>query len=907
MKLAATTGFLDKIEIENETVWLGGWFLSFESEPVEKLKVYLGNVELTDFEITKNLPSPGVKKVHPNIPAAERCRFLIQLSVTSAQQEQFRDALISIIPIINNREGEPLLTAVNPSLSPLLKQQELLETDGDENAESTPNVELIYVHVPKAAGTAFRKILQQVYGPQGVLTDTTNMFEDKMPPTIDRQTKVIDGHFRAGKYDKLFPNTKTITWLRQPIHRLISDYCFRQIGSLKQKEFISKERLLEFAKIPGNRNLMSYCVNGKPLNYFHFIGIQEYFEEDLQDLRQLFGWQEVAAVYQNRNPYPEYNQFKKEVLADKKLIEELTALNSQDLQLYQSAWKLRDQRKKGLIVLPLTPPPKTKEETRFLEETGFLEATKKTSTEPVLTIGSIDKVVVPPLDASKGGEKSDRPLQVAVQITGWAFSPKAGLVDGFKLSIGGLKVGNLRPQIGLPSPDVKKIHPNSPSAGKARFRLQVSFSPEQIERIAGGMSGENPTVSLTPFFQGHQGKPLVKALSAEQTGHLFPPKQASLTPATQPKTTVGYFDQAKIEKQEAIASGWVASLDAGPLTGFKVSIGGKDIEKFEASLGIASPDVAKKHPHLDNSQAARFNLRIPLPQQVEEYHDSLLVLTPVFQGGERAVMTKVLASASDNKTPQKLGYEIVSESGKQQVLYRGNLIPIPPKNLRIRVHGDDNLQDFLSAGLGINRDLKAAVKTIGKELKDFKNILDFGCGSGRVMMWNVVEKEEVSLFGTDIDSEAISWCKNNLPFAEFSVNKGITPLEYDANSFDLIYLVSVFTHINEEMQWQWLQEFKRIIKPEGILIISIISTPRNPQEAAKVAAELEKNGVYFTRTHQGKDNVFPDWYQTAYISENYVRNKWANDFKIVDYIPGGIRGRQHIVVLQKLATDVKRM
>ena len=120
MKLAATTGFLDKIDIEHETVWLSGWFLSFESEPVEKLKIYLGNIELTDFEITQHLPSPGVKKVHPNIPGAESCRFLVKLPMTSSQQEEYRDALISLIPVIKSREGEPLLTAVNPSLSPLL-------------------------------------------------------------------------------------------------------------------------------------------------------------------------------------------------------------------------------------------------------------------------------------------------------------------------------------------------------------------------------------------------------------------------------------------------------------------------------------------------------------------------------------------------------------------------------------------------------------------------------------------------------------------------------------------------------------------------------------------------------------------------------------------------------------------
>ncbi|MDY6805888.1 MAG: sulfotransferase family 2 domain-containing protein, partial [Cyanobacteriota bacterium] len=491
LKLAATTGFLDRIDIENETVWLGGWFLSFESEPVEKLKIYIGNTELTDFEITRNLPSPGVKKVHPNIPAADRCRFLIKLHLPPSQQQQFRDALISLIPIIQGREGEPLLTAVNPSLSRLLKKSEPEEVDSKQDADSTPEVELIYVHVPKAAGTAFRKILQQVYGPEKVLTDTTNMFEDNMPPTIDRQTKVIDGHFRAGKYDQLFPNCKTITWLRQPIHRSISDYCFRQMGSLKEKDFLSKERLLEFARIPGNRNLISYCLNGKPLSYFHFVGILEYFEEDLADLRNLMGWKEVKSVYQNRNPYPEYNEFKKAVLADKELMAELTALNSQDVGLYQSAWKLRDQRKKGLISLPETPPPGgTEARTGKMPVLRSGETEEKSvAAEPVPTLGSIDKVAV-----------SDGLLE----ITGWTFSRQAGLPGGFKLSLGGLEVANLQQKLGLPSPDVKKIHPKFPTAAKARFQLRASLS-----KVPAGET----EVTLTPMFKGRQGQRMVKGLS----------------------------------------------------------------------------------------------------------------------------------------------------------------------------------------------------------------------------------------------------------------------------------------------------------------------------------------------------------------------------------------------------------
>ncbi|MDY6805887.1 MAG: class I SAM-dependent methyltransferase, partial [Cyanobacteriota bacterium] len=360
---------------------------------------------------------------------------------------------------------------------------------------------------------------------------------------------------------------------------------------------------------------------------------------------------------------------------------------------------------------------------------------------------------------------------------------------------------------------------------------------------------------------------------------------------TNQKITVGYLDQAKIENGKAIVKGWAGSMGGGPLKGFKISIGGNNIAEFQPALNLPSPDVAKKHPHLDNSGAARFRVVIPLPpNQLQEYQDSLLALTPIFETGEGQIMTKVLDSAGN----KSLGYEIVSEGGSEKVLFNGKLLPIPPKTLRNRVHGSGDLHDFLSKGLGINRDLKAALKRIGKDWNQFETVLDLGCGCGRVMMWNAAEENAAKIYGNDIDPAAIHWCEEHLNLGNFGINKALPPLEYEENKFDLIYLVSVFTHINEEMQFKWLEEFKRIVKPEGIVVITISSGPKNPQQAAKLAGELEEKGIVFVKTHGAKDSVFPAWYQTTYLSEGYLRDKWANYLDVVDYIPGGIRGNQDV-------------
>lgn len=42
---------------------------------------------------------------------------------------------------------------------------------------------------------------------------------------------------------------------------------------------------------------MVYCVNVKFLDYFDFIGIIEYFVEDLLELKSIFGWCDYEVIY----------------------------------------------------------------------------------------------------------------------------------------------------------------------------------------------------------------------------------------------------------------------------------------------------------------------------------------------------------------------------------------------------------------------------------------------------------------------------------------------------------------------------------------------------------------------------------------------------------------------------------
>ncbi len=107
------------------------------------------------------------------------------------------------------------------------------------------------------------------------------------------------------------------------------------------------------------------------------------------------------------------------------------------------------------------------------------------------------------------------------------------------------------------------------------------------------------------------------------------------------------------------------------------------------------------------------------------------------------------------------------------------------------------------------------------ELKNLK-ILDWGCGPGRVIRhFPEIIGNDCEFYGTDYNSKTIDWCKNNLEGINFNNNTLEASLIYDDNTFDIIYGLSIFTHLSEKMHYEWYKELHRVLKPGGFMFISL--------------------------------------------------------------------------------------
>jgi len=209
---------------------------------------------------------------------------------------------------------------------------------------------------------------------------------------------------------------------------------------------------------------------------------------------------------------------------------------------------------------------------------------------------------------------------------------------------------------------------------------------------------------------------------------------------------------------------------------------------------------------------------------------------------------------------------------------------LPPAEMRYRVGGSPDAEEFVRIGKTCANDIQAALQQAGRDLSSFDRILDFGCGCGRTLMHMKEFAPNSQFDGIDIDANAIAWCKRNLNFANFSLSKETPPIDYAPNTFDCIYVISVFTHLDEDYQFRWLEELQRIAKP-GALVVLTVNGAKNGQ------------GFFFERSYE--EGLFPAWYQNTYHSRDYVFENFGKYFEVLKHLPRSMNAHQDVVVLKK--------
>jgi ubiquinone/menaquinone biosynthesis C-methylase UbiE len=148
-----------------------------------------------------------------------------------------------------------------------------------------------------------------------------------------------------------------------------------------------------------------------------------------------------------------------------------------------------------------------------------------------------------------------------------------------------------------------------------------------------------------------------------------------------------------------------------------------------------------------------------------------------------------------------------------------NGLPVPPQPLWMGY--GKTAEEYLDRGKNHADAMLKLVEASGFAPSQGSRILDFACGTGRIMRHLNHLAGSCEIWGVDINAEWIYWCRDHLsPPFHFATTTTIPHLPFEDRYFDLIYCGSIFTHI-DDLTDAWLLELWRILSPGGRLYLTI--------------------------------------------------------------------------------------
>ena len=239
---------------------------------------------------------------------------------------------------------------------------------------------LIYIHIPKTAGTAMRNFLHPHFVPEEVYqVGESKQYRQglvDMPSAQRDSLKLVFGHICFGWHELLTQDCIYTTLLRNPVERIVSLYYYirssgnhylhKETEGMRLYDFVTSKISMtmdngmvrqlcqdeDFMKTPyADMKLPFGSLNYNHLNeaklnlelYFPIVGTVEQLPDYMSLLCRTMGWEVATLPIENKVPHPPMTEIDAKTLT---AIEDIVQL---DMELYKFTERLANEKAASLL------------------------------------------------------------------------------------------------------------------------------------------------------------------------------------------------------------------------------------------------------------------------------------------------------------------------------------------------------------------------------------------------------------------------------------------------------------------------------------------------------------------------------------------------------------------------------
>lgn len=206
------------------------------------------------------------------------------------------------------------------------------------------------------------------------------------------------------------------------------------------------------------------------------------------------------------------------------------------------------------------------------------------------------------------------------------------------------------------------------------------------------------------------------------------------------------------------------------------------------------------------------------------------------------------------------------------------------------------IRDYLADGWRTLSELVLLLEEVGHPLLKTRSVLEFASGHGRFTRHLVKALGADRVVANDVVVDSVDFSRKTFGVEGFVSPSVPERVQWD-KQHDLVFVLSLFTHLPASTWSRWLRRIYDMVAPGGVLVF----TTHGAEAVFKQNVTLDENGYFFVASSES-NAIDGQEYGTTFTSEAFVRARIAEtlpDARLLKVAERQFWHHQDAIVIEK--------